>query len=204
MFFIQIVIINISVKEEYFIGTIEEVEIKDKFNIYLFLAMIILLLITSLIKIKYLSGIASILCLIIGIIKNKKADVLLEIDYTNIILYMIMFIYISLLKNMPHLNSIIEIINKINSPGIIYTLFFGTSILLSLIFNPIFIFYYMTLLVPKIVFNIDIETMPLIYATYFGLMVGLVKRKELKNTISYQMVICMTICSYALIAFLYF
>lgn len=204
MFFIQILIINISVKNEYFIGTIEETEIKNKFNIYLFLTMIILLLITSLIKIKYLSGIVSILCLIIGIIKNKKTDILSEIDYQSVILYILMFIYAILLKDMPYLNSITEIIKKINSPGIIYTLFFIISILLSLISNPIFIFYYMTLLIPKIVLNIDIETMPLIYATYFGLMAGLLKRKELKNTISYQIIICMIICAYALIAFLYF
>lgn len=204
MFFIQILIINISVKNEYFIGTIEETEIKNKFNIYLFLTMIILLLITSLIKIKYLSGIVSILCLIIGIIKNKKTDILSEIDYQSVILYILMFIYVILLKDMPYLNSITEIIKKINSPGIIYTLFFIISILLSLISNPIFIFYYMTLLIPKIVLNIDIETMPLIYATYFGLMAGLLKRKELKNTISYQIIICMIICAYALIAFLYF
>ena len=201
---IQILIINISVKNEYFIGTIEETEIKNKFNIYLFLTMIILLLITSLIKIKYLSGIVSILCLIIGIIKNKKTDILSEIDYQSVILYILMFIYVILLKDMPYLNSITEIIKKINSPGIIYTLFFIISILLSLISNPIFIFYYMTLLIPKIVLNIDIETMPLIYATYFGLMAGLLKRKELKNTISYQIIICMIICAYALIAFLYF
>ena len=204
MFFIQILIINISVKNEYFIGTIEETEIKNKFNIYLFLTMIILLLITSLIKIKYLSGIVSILCLIIGIIKNKKTDILSEIDYQSVILYILMFIYVILLKDMPYLNSITEIIKKINSPGIIYTLFFIIPILLSLISNPIFIFYYMTLLIPKIVLNIDIETMPLIYATYFGLMAGLLKRKELKNTISYQIIICMIICAYALIAFLYF
>ena len=204
MFFVQILIINISVKNEYFIGTIEETEIKNKFNIYLFLTMIILLLITSLIKIKYLSGIVSILCLIIGIIKNKKTDILSEIDYQSVILYILMFIYVILLKDMPYLNSITEIIKKINSPGIIYTLFFIISILLSLISNPIFIFYYMTLLIPKIVLNIDIETMPLIYATYFGLMAGLLKRKELKNTISYQIIICMIICAYALIAFLYF
>lgn len=204
MFFVQILIINISVKNEYFIGTIEETEIKNKFNIYLFLTMIILLLITSLIKIKYLSGIVSILCLIIGIIKNKKTDILSEIDYQSVILYILMFIYVILLKDMPYLNSITEIIKKINSPGIIYTLFFIISILLSLIFNPIFIFYYMTLLIPKIVLNIDIQAMPLIYATYFGLMAGLLKRKELKNTISYQIIICMIICAYALIAFLYF
>lgn len=204
MFFVQILIINISVKNEYFIGTIEETEIKNKFNIYLFLTMIILLLITSLIKIKYLSGIVSILCLIIGIIKNKKTDILSEIDYQSVILYILMFIYVILLKDMPYLNSITEIIKKINSPGIIYTLFFIISILLSLISNPIFIFYYMTLLIPKIVLNIDIETMPLIYAIYFGLMAGLLKRKELKNTISYQIIICMIICAYALIAFLYF
>ncbi len=204
MFFLQILIIDISVKNEYFIGTIEEVEIKDKFNIYLFLTMIILLLITSLIKIKYLSGIVSILCLIIGIIKNKKTDILSEIDYQSVILYILMFIYVILLKDMPYLNSITEIIKKINSPGIIYTLFFIISILLSLISNPIFIFYYMTLLIPKIVLNIDIETMQLIYATYFGLIAGLLKRKELKNTISYQIIICMIICAYALIAFLYF
>ena len=204
MFFIQIAIINITVKNEYFIGTIEEVEIKDKFNIYLFLTMIIMLLITSLIKVKYLSGIASITCLIIGIVKNKKIDVLFEIDYTSVIIYIIMFIYIGLLKNMSYLNGMIEIIKKINSPGIIYTLFFVTSILLSLIFNPIFIFYYMTLLAPQIVFNIDIETTLLIYATYFGLMAGLLKRKELKNTISYQTIICMLICSYIIIAFLFF
>ena len=204
MFFVQILIINISVKNEYFIGTIEETEIKDKFNIYLFLTMIILLLITSLIKIKYLSGIVSILCLIIGIIKNKKTDILSEIDYQSVILYILMFIYVILLKDMPYLNSITEIIKKINSPGIIYTLFFIISILLSLIFNPIFIFYYMTLLIPKIVLNIDIQAMPLIYAIYFGLMAGLLKRKELKNTISYQIIICMIICAYALIAFLYF
>ena len=43
-----------------------------------------------------------------------------------------------------------------------------------------------------------------IYAIYFGLMAGLLKRKELKNTISYQIIICMIICAYALIAFLYF
>lgn len=204
MFFVQILIINISVKNEYFIGTIEETEIKNKFNIYLFLTMIILLLITSLIKIKYLSGIVSILCLIIGIIKNKKTDILSEIDYQSVILYILMFIYVILLKDMPYLNSITEIIKKINSPGIIYTLFFIISILLSLISNPIFIFYYMTLLIPKIVLNIDIQAMPLIYATYFGLMAGLLKRKELKNTISYQIIICMIICAYALIAFLYF
>ena len=204
MFFIQIAIINITVKNEYFIGTIEEVEIKDKFNIYLFLTMIIMLLITSLIKVKYLSGIASITCLIIGIVKNKKIDVLFEIDYTSVIIYIIMFIYIGLLKNMSYLNGMIEIIKKINSPGIIYTLFFVTSILLSLIFNPIFIFYYMTLLAPQIVFNIDIETTLLIYATYFGLMAGLLKRKELKNTISYQTIICMLICPYIIIAFLFF
>ena len=204
MFFVQILIINISVKNEYFIGTIEETEIKNKFNIYLFLTMIILLLITSLIKIKYLSGIVSILCLIIGIIKNKKTDILSEIDYQSVILYILMFIYVILLKDMPYLNSITEIIKKINSPGIIYTLFFIISILLSLIFNPIFIFYYMTLLIQKIVLNIDIQAMPLIYATYFGLMAGLLKRKELKNTISYQIIICMIICAYALIAFLYF
>lgn len=204
MFFVQILIINISVKNEYFIGTIEETEIKNKFNIYLFLTMIILLLITSLIKIKYLSGIVSILCLIIGIIKNKKTDILSEIDYQSVILYILMFIYVILLKDMPYLNSLTEIIKKINSPGIIYTLFFIISILLSLISNPIFIFYYMTLLIPKIVLNIDIQAMPLIYATYFGLMAGLLKRKELKNTISYQIIICMIICAYALIAFLYF
>ena len=204
MFFVQILIINISVKNEYFIGTIEETEIKNKFNIYLFLTMIILLLITSLIKIKYLSGITSIICLIIGIIKNKKTDILSEIDYQSVILYILMFIYVILLKDMPYLNSITEIIKKINSPGIIYTLFFIISILLSLISNPIFIFYYMTLLIPKIVLNIDIQAMPLIYATYFGLMAGLLKRKELKNTISYQIIICMIICAYALIAFLYF
>ena len=204
MFFVQILIINISVKNEYFIGTIEETEIKNKFNIYLFLTMIILLLITSLIKIKYLSGIVSILCLIIGIIKNKKTDILSEIDYQSVILYILMFIYVILLKDMPYLNSITEIIKKINSPGIIYTLFFIISILLSLISNPIFIFYYMTLLIPQIVLNIDIQAMPLIYATYFGLIAGLLKRKELKNTISYQIIICMIICAYALIAFLYF
>ena len=100
MFFIQILIVNISVKNEDFIGTTKEVEIKNQFNVYLFLTMIALLLISSLINIKYLSGITTILCLIVGLIKNKKME---KLNYDSIIIYALMFIYISIIKNMAYL-----------------------------------------------------------------------------------------------------
>lgn len=201
MLFIQIIFINYSVKDEYFIGVIDEVEIKDKHNIYLFISFIVVLLISSLFSFKYISGISAIICVIIGLVKNKKNIV---IDYQNIILYALLFVYIYLVKNISILNTISELIIKINSTSLIYTLFFVASIILSLIFNPIFIFYFLVSLIPNIVLNTNLISMPLIYATYFGLTVGMFKNKKIESITSYQTIILMFICSYALIAFLYF
>lgn len=201
MFFIQILIVNISVKNEDFIGTTKEVEIKNQFNVYLFLTMIALLLISSLINIKYLSGITTILCLIVGLIKNKKME---KLNYDSIIIYVLMFIYISIIKNMAYLDTITNIIIKLDSQALIYTLIFVISIGLSLVCDQVFIFYFLTTLIPKIVLKTNLIPMPLIYITYFGLIAGLFKRKEIKSITAYQTIICMLVSSYFLVAFLYF
>lgn len=201
MFFIQILIVNISVKNEDFIGTTKEVEIKNQFNVYLFLTMIALLLISSLINIKYLSGITTILCLIVGLIKNKKME---KLNYDSIIIYALMFIYISIIKNMAYLDTITNIIIKLDSQALIYTLIFVISIGLSFVCNQVFVFYFLTTLIPKIVLKTNLIPMPLIYITYFGLIAGLFKRKEIKSITAYQTIICMLVSSYFLVAFLYF
>ena len=201
MFFIQILIVNISVKNEDFIGTTKEVEIKNQFNVYLFLTMIALLLISSLINIKYLSGITTILCLIVGLIKNKKME---KLNYDSIIIYALMFIYISIIKNMAYLDTITNIIIKLDSQALIYTLIFVISIGLSFVCDQVFVFYFLTTLIPKIVLKTNLIPMPLIYITYFGLIAGLFKRKEIKSITAYQTIICMLVSSYFLVAFLYF
>lgn len=201
MFFIQILIVNISVKNEDFIGTTKEVEIKNQFNVYLFLTMIALLLISSLINIKYLSGITTILCLIVGLIKNKKME---KLNYDSIIIYALMFIYISIIKNMAYLDTITNIIIKLDSQALIYTLIFAISIGLSFVCDQVFVFYFLTTLIPKIVLKTNLIPMPLIYITYFGLIAGLFKRKEIKSITAYQTIICMLVSSYFLVAFLYF
>ena len=201
MFFIQIFIVNISVKNEDFIGTTKEVEIKNQFNVYLFLTMIALLLISSLINIKYLSGITTILCLIVGLIKNKKME---KLNYDSIIIYALMFIYISIIKNMAYLDTITNIIIKLDSQALIYTLIFVISIGLSFVCDQVFVFYFLTTLIPKIVLKTNLIPMPLIYITYFGLIAGLFKRKEIKSITAYQTIICMLVSSYFLVAFLYF
>lgn len=201
MLFIQIIMINYSVKEEYFIGMVDEVQIKNKYNIYIFLIFIILLLISSLFNFKYLSAISSIICVIIGIKNNKKK---INIDYENIIIYILLYIYIYLIKDLNIINIISKLIIKINSPGIIYTVFFVISIILSYIFNPIFVFYFLVSLIPSVILNTNSITMPIVYAIYFGLTIGLFKNIKIKNNTSYQTIILMIICAYMLIAFLYY
>lgn len=201
MLFIQIIMINYSVKEEYFIGMVDEVQIKNKYNIYIFLIFIILLLISSLFNFKYLSAISSIICIIIGIKNNKKK---INIDYENIIIYILLYIYIYLIKDLNIINIISKLIIKINSPGIIYTVFFVISIILSYIFNPIFVFYFLVSLIPSVILNTNSITMPIVYAIYFGLTIGLFKNIKIKNNTSYQTIILMIICAYMLIAFLYY
>ena len=194
LFLIELFIINLSIKDEEFMGNIEEVEIKNKFNIYLFLAMIFLLIVSSVLKIKYLSGILTLLCLFIGLYKNKKIE---KLDYTSIVLYALMFLYISLFKGM----SFISLPIFIKSSGLIYTIFFIVSLIMSLIFNPVFVFYFLCLFIPNIVINTNLISMPLIYITYFGLLLGIFKEKKVTN---YQIIICMLLCSYLIVAFLYF
>ncbi len=201
MFFIQIFIVNISIKNEDFIGISKEVEIKNKFNIYLFLIMIALLLISSLININYLSGTLAMICLIVGLIKNKKIE---KLNYESIIIYALMFIYISIIKNMTYLDTIVDLIIKLDSQTLIYTLFFICAIGLSFICDQVFAFYFLSLLISKIVLKTILIPMPLIYITYFGLIAGLFKRKEIKSITAYQTIICMLVCSYFLVAFLYF
>lgn len=201
MFFVAIFIANISIKNEDFIAQEEDIEIKNKFNIYLFLVFISLLLISSLFDYKYLSGILSIICLLVGLIKNKK---LIALNYDDVIIYVLMFIYVALLKNNTILDTISITISKLNSQAIIYSLFLILSIILSLIFNSIFIFYLLGLIAIKVVVELNIIAQPLLYIIYFGLLSCLFRKYKLKNTLSYQILICMILCSYALVAFLYY
>ena len=175
-------------------GNAIDVEIKDKFNIYLFLVMVVLLILSSILNIKYLGGIVSILCLIIGIYKNKKLE---KIDFTSIILYALMFIYIFLFKKMNFI-SIIPI--YVNSSWLIYTIFLVVSFILALMFNPVFVFYFICLFIPYIVFNTNLISMPLIYITYFGSMLGYFKGKKINN----YYIIVMLLFVYLIISFLYF
>lgn len=201
MFFVAVFIANISIKNEDFIAQEENIEIKNKFNIYLFLVFVALLLISSLFDIKYLAGILSIICLLVGLIKNKK---LISLNYDDVILYVLMLIYVALLKNNTILDTISITISKLNSQAIIYSLFLILSIILSLIFNPIFIFYLLGLIAIKVVVELNIITQPLLYIIYFGLLSCLFRKYKLKNTLSYQILICIILCSYALVAFLYY
>lgn len=194
LFCIELFIINLSIKDEEFMGNAIDVEIKDKFNIYLFLVMVVLLILSSILNIKYLGGIVSILCLIIGIYKNKKLE---KFDFTSIILYALMFMYIFLFKKMNFI-SIIPI--YVNSSWLIYTIFLVVSFILALIFNPVFVFYFICLFIPYIVFNTNLISMPLIYITYFGSMLGYFKGKKINN----YYIIVMLLFVYLIISFLYF
>lgn len=195
LFFIELFIVSLSIKDEEFMGNAVEIQVKDKFNIYLFLVMIFLLIVSSVLKIKYLSGILTLLCLLVGIYKNKKIE---KVDFTSIFIYALMFIYISLFKEMNFISSLPL---YVSSGSLIYTIFFIVSLVLSLIFNPIFVFYFICLFIPNIVFNTTLTSMPLIYITYFGLLLGLFKDKKINN---YQIIVCALLCSYLIVAFLYF
>lgn len=197
MLLIQIFYVNYFIKDEYFMGICEEIKVNNKYNVYLFFSYIILLLVASLFRFEYLSGIFSVICIVIGLIKNKKSFCF---DY-NFIIYILLFIYIGLMKNMDFINVISNFFVNINSTWLVYSLFFILSIILSFIFNPIFVFYFLVLLIPNIVINTDLISMPLIYSVYFGLMAGLFK-KNVKG--SYGLISLMFLCSYIIIAFLYF
>lgn len=194
LFFIYLFIINLLIKDEEFMGNYEEIEIKNKFNIYLYIIMVILLIIIPLFKIKYLSSVCIFICLLISIYKNKSYE---KMDFLNIVFYGLMFIYVGLFKEMKFI-SLVPIYTYSNV--LIYTIFFILSIILSLIFNPVFVFYFITLFIPYITLNTNINEMPLIYIVYFGLLMGILKNKK----IDYKIIIFMLLIAYLLVAFLYF
>lgn len=196
MLFVQLFYVNYFIKDEYFNGLNDDCCIENEFNIYLFVCFIFVLLISSLFDFKYLSGIFSLIFICVGYFKNKCK---LSVDFKDIVILILLFIYIGLLKNMSFIEIISNYFVNIKSSSLIYSLFFVLAIILSIFLNPIFVFGFLFLLIPNIVINSDLVSMPLVYSVYFGLIYNCF-RKYKCNYLCYIILFCL----YVIIAFLYF
>ena len=209
LFFITLFSVNIMFKDDkYYIGEDNVSVIKDFFPLYLIILTVLVLIISSIINLPYLSGILCLAVLIYGCTHYKTSNYLLNDNIGNVFLYLFMVLVIYNIKDLEVINVISNFLTKINNGTILFLITFISSIIFGFLFNQTFIFYLLMIILTKTYMKVDVNMMSLVYSTYLGLNIGNIFKKidkyeNFKRFILFVLLF-VTICSYLIITFLYF